>query len=351
MLRLAASKGLRLEQALPGSFSATFGGSEANVAASLTQFGTQAHYVTALPPGPLTKAFSRELRGLGARVTVCEVPDSRFGIYFVEHGSGPRAGSVIYDRSGSGVAMADFDVYPFEELFESSKALHISGITPSISRTACKTTLRVVQAAKERGLFVSCDLNYRAKLWRWDDEMRCVELAREWMPQIVQHADLLAGNENDFSDALGIFSGHASNVAGGLNVDDYEKVAKKAAQIFPNLKFVASSLRGSFSAELNYWGGMLYDAQKDRAHFAPITSGKYDPYELHITDRFGAGDSFVGGLLHALFSDNLCAPEQAIQFAVAASALKHTIHGDYNRVSCDEVIDLMNGNKAGRVQR
>jgi len=351
MLRLGAPKGCRMEQAMPGALESSFGGSESSVAASLARFGTPAHYITALPPGPLKDAFEHELRGLGARVTVRETPGKRFGLYFIEHGAGPRGGTVTYDRAGSGVAETLFADYQFDEVLGNAAALHISGITPAISRTACETTLQLVEAARKRGLYISCDLNYRAKLWNWDEHKSGVDLAREWMPQIVKHLDLLIGNESDFSDMLNLTSEDSAPEAGVVHADGYLQVAKQAAAMFPRLKTIASSLRESRSADVNFWGGMLYDVAKDQVHFAPLGDGIYQPYELQITDRFGAGDAFAGGLIHALFSEDLCDPENALQFAVAASALKHTIHGDYNRISRDEVIRLMQGNLSGRVQR
>ena len=258
---------------------------------------------------------------------------------------------MIYDRSGSGVAETPFTGYQFDELLESASALHISGITPAISLTACETVIDLVRAAKENGLFVSCDLNFRAKLWNWDASKTARELARIWMPQIVRHVDLLIGNESDFEDMLNIVPENSSPDAGMLDVSGYQQAARQACALFPGLKFIASSLRESISADVNRWGGLLYDHAADRISLAPIHEGRYSPYELQITDRFGAGDAFAGGLLHALLSDDLCAPDDAIRFAAAAGALKHTVYGDYNRVSRDEVLRLMQGNQSGRVQR
>lgn len=351
MLRLGAPKGTRLEQVLPGKMEATFGGSEVNVAASLARYGTPVKYVTALPPGPLTDAFKAELRGLGVDVLARETPDCRFGLYFVEHGAGPRGGAVYYDRAGSGVAETRFADYAFDELLAKAKALHISGITPALSRTACETTISLAKTAREKGLFVSCDLNYRAKLWRWEEEKNSRELAREWMPKIIENVDLLIGNESDFSDCLGLSAGNSTPESGVIDGSEYEQVAREAVALYPSLKYIATSLRESESADINHWGGMLFDVEKGELYQAPLQNGEYSPYELQITDRFGAGDSFSAGLLHALFSDDLSSSQDAVQFAVAASALKHTIHGDYNRVSREEVIRLMRGNQTGRVQR
>jgi len=351
MLRLGVPKGYRLEQVLPGTLYASFGGSEANVAALLARFGTAVHYVTALPPGPLTNAFVRELRGLGARVTVRETPGRRFGLYFVEHGVGPRGSSVVYDRDGSGVAESGLDGYEFDGLFTDAEVLHVTGITPALSKTACETVVQAVKMAKKNGIFVSCDLNYRAKLWRWDERKKGVDLARKWMPQIVEHVDLLIGNESDFSDALAIVPKHSVPEVDIIHAPDYEKMAIKASKAFPNLKYIASSLRASTSADINGWGGMLYDVKLQQAYFAPMKNGKYQPYELMVIDRFGAGDSFAGGLIHALFSRDMSESETALAFAVAASALKHTLYGDYNFASREEVMKLMQGDQAGRVQR
>lgn len=351
MLRVAAPKGMRLEQTLPGSLSATFGGSEANVAVSLARFGTEAIYVSAMPLGPFSEAFSRELRGNGIQAEIYQAPNSRFGLYFVEHGSGLRSSVVHYDRSETGVAQTSFDAYCFDSLLERADAVHISGITPAISRMACEATLRLVRLAKKRGLFVSCDLNYRSKLWNWDEQKSPRDLAREWMPQIVEHVDLLVGNESDFSDMLEIEAGRSNPCEGKINPEDYASIARVAAEKYSGFRWVASSLRESLSADVNRWGGLLFDVKENALHLAPLKNGEYVPYELQITDRFGAGDAFAGGLLHALLSDDLSSPGDAIRFAVAAGALKHSVYGDYNQVSKNEVIQLMQGDQSGRVKR
>lgn len=351
MLRLTAPAGNRLEQAVPGALQATFGGSEANVAVSLARLGTPVTYVTALPNNPMVDAFANQLRGLGVEVHVCRMDDCRLGIYYVEQGSNLRGAAVYYDRDWSGVSQADFEIYPFEKHLENASGFHISGITPALSKSAYETTLRAAKLARQMGVFVSCDLNFRSKLWRWKDGLEPRLLARECMEDIVKHVDLLVGNESDFKDCLGVDMKASNPELGELHVEDYRNVVMQVAQSHPNLKYISSSLRQSVSADVNSWGGMLYDCAEGCSYFAPMKGDTFNPYELtDIVDRFGAGDSFVGALLHALIGKKL-SRQDALAFAVCASAFKHTISGDFNYISHDEVARLLQQGSAGRVLR
>ncbi|MSR56767.1 MAG: sugar kinase, partial [Planctomycetaceae bacterium] len=230
---------------------------------------------------------------------------------------------------------------------------HITGITPALSATSADAALAAVRAAKQRGMTVSCDLNFRKKLWRWKRGTPPVELARATMRALVAGVDVLIANEEDAEMCLGIHA-HESNVeAGELNLDGYRQVARQIAEQFPNVAQVAITLRESYSASHNNWGALLYDAKSQLARFAPTDGeGKYAPYEIrNIVDRVGAGDSFAGGLIFALNTPELCEPSLAIRYAVAASCLKHSIKGDFNYASRSEIEALMLGGGSGRVQR
>jgi len=354
MARIAPPAQLRWRQALPGSVNVTWGGGEANVCASLALFGRPARYLTALPRTPIAEAVVATLAGLGVDTgRVLWRKEGRLGLYFVEGGANQRGSTVIYDRSESAISLAGPDEYDFAAALAGIKWLHVTGITPAISEAACRSNLALVQQAKAAGVAVSCDLNFRKKLWTWRKGTPAKALARECMGQLLPHVDLVIANEEDAADVLDIHAEGTDVATGRINATAYTRVAEQIVERFSKVSRVAITLRQSISANHNDWGAMLFDATARQAHFAPLdASGSYQPYEIRdIVDRVGAGDSFAAGLLYALNSSDFAAPAQAIAFAVAASCLKHSIQGDFNYITRDEVAALVAGNASGRVQR
>ncbi|MFA6716927.1 MAG: sugar kinase [Victivallales bacterium] len=354
MLRLCPPGFKRFRQVLPGTLEATFGGGEANVCASLALFGNEAVYLTALPDNALAESFLAQMRGLGvdvSKVTLRE--DTRMGVYFVETGANQRASNVIYDRAYSAVAMAGPEAYDFDNALDGVGHVHITGITPSLSEAAFQATLELVKRAKALGAKVSCDLNYRKKLWNWHELMKKNELAEYCMAQLVPYVDLVIANEEDAADVFGIKAEHAELTKGRIDAAAYVSVARQLIERFSNVSQVAITLRESISASHNNWGAMLFDRAAGEAYFAPLDpDGDYAPYEIRdIVDRVGGGDSFGAGLIHALYSADCSAPRDAIRFAVAASCLKHSVPGDFNYVSRNEALALMRGDASGRVKR
>jgi len=315
------------------AFEATFGGGEANVAVSLANFGMDASFVTVLPDNDIADACLRELRGFGVDVSSVVRKGGRIGIYYLEAGAVQRASKVIYDRAGSAIACAKPGDIDWERALRGAAWLHITGITPAIGEGAAALSIEAVKAAKVLGLEVSCDLNYRKNLWKYGKR------ADEVMPEIVRLTDTIVANEEDFEKALGIRAG--SDVEGGkLDAEQYREVARLAMAAYPNVKRVAITLRESRSASHNDWSACLYDGSFHVSRRYSIT---------HIVDRVGGGDSFSAGLIYGL--NAYPGAQEALEFAVAASCLKHTIGGDYNRVTVREVESLMKGSGSGRVQR
>lgn len=354
MLRLAPEDFLRVRQVIPGRLEATFGGGELNVAVSIAFQGGAAAYMTAVPDNPITDALVQEMRKLGVDDDlIVRRNEGRFGIYYVETGANQRGGAVTYDREGSAIARSPAEVYPWDKAFADANWLHITGITPAISETAATAGLHAVRKAKERGLTVSCDLNFRKKLWNWKPGVKPVELARQTMRTMMPFIDVVIANEEDADLALGIRAANSDVEAGHLNVAGYEDVARQIVSQFPNVKKVAITLRESHSASHNDWGALLYDADTKTAWTAPNSArGEYEPYEIrNIVDRVGAGDSFAGGLIFALTTPELSQPQTAVHYAVAASCLKHSIKGDFNYSPRSEIEALMKGGGSGRVQR
>ncbi|MDD3883156.1 MAG: sugar kinase [Eubacteriales bacterium] len=318
------------------SLEATFGGGEANVAVSLANYGMDAAFVTVLPKNDIATACLRELRGFGVDVSNVVRKDGRMGIYYLETGAVQRPSKVIYDRAGSAIAEAHTGDIDWSKAFDGASWFHITGITPAVSEGAAELSLEAVKKAKELGLHVSCDLNYRKNLWKYGKS------AQEVMTELVKYVDTVIANEEDFQMSLGLKAESQSAVeAGELNVKQYQAIAKLAMEKYPNIKRVAITLRESKSASHNDWSACLYNG-KDF-----FLSRKYQI--THIVDRVGGGDSFGGGLIYGL--NNYEDEKTALEFAVAASCLKHTIPGDYNRVSVSEVESLMKGSGSGRVQR
>jgi 2-dehydro-3-deoxygluconokinase len=354
MARIAPPGHLRWRQALPGSVNVTWGGGEANVCASLALFGGRARFLTALPRTPIAESIVATLRGLGVDTDhILWRKDGRLGLYFVEAGANQRGSSVIYDRDHSAVSLAGREEYDFNAALADATWLHVTGITPAISEAACRANLALVRLAKERKLTVSCDLNFRKKLWNWRPGTTAKALAGECMTEVLEHVDVVIANEEDAADVLGIHAEGTDVSAGKIDATAYQSVAEQIVQCCPRVSRVAITLRESVSADHNNWGAMLYDAASKSSSFAPLNDrGEYQPYEIRdIVDRVGGGDSFAAGLIHALCSGQWNQPPQAIAFATAASCLKHSIQGDFNYVTENEVLALMGGNASGRVQR
>ena len=312
---------------------ATFGGGEANVAVSLANYGMDAAFVTALPNNAIGEACLRDVRSFGVDVSGIKMVDGRMGIYFLETGSNQRPSKVVYDRADSCIAKAPVDLFNWKEIFDGATWFHITGITPAISQSAADLSMAAVKAAKEMGLTVSCDLNYRKNLWKYGKE------AKEVMSELTRYVDVAIANEEDFQKSLGI-SAKSDVESGELDRDVYKTIAQTAMNLYPNLKKVAITLRESKSADTNYWAACIYDGNEF------YVSRKYAITD--IVDRVGGGDSFGGGI----YGLNTYATQaEALEFAVAASCLKHTISGDFNRVTVKEVESLMKGSGSGRVER
>jgi 2-dehydro-3-deoxygluconokinase len=354
MLRLAPEDFLRLPQSIPGRLEATFGGGELNVAVSIAYQGGRSAFLTSSPDNVITASLVQELRKLGVDDDlVIRSPRGRFGIYFVETGANQRGGTVTYDRQGSAIALHPAAEYDWDRAFRDAAWFHVTGITPAISSHAAEAALAAVREARRRGVTVSCDLNFRKKLWRWKPGTSPVELARQTMRELMTSVDVVIANEEDAELALGIRAAETNVEAGELSLSGFEEVARQVVAQFPQIRIVAITLRQSFSASHNNWGGLLHDASTGEMHFAPRDgAGAYRPYEIrNIVDRVGAGDSFAGALIFALTSPELSRPDTALQYAVAASCLKHSIKGDFNYSTREEIEALMKGSGSGRVQR
>jgi 2-dehydro-3-deoxygluconokinase len=352
MCRLASPANLRLRQTR--ELEVTYAGAEASVAASICNFGGAARYVTALPKHALAEATMDSVRAVGIDTRfILRTDEGRLGLYFLETGANQRPSNVIYDRADSAVAITPADQYDWDAIFDGAQWLHLSGITPALSKTAAEATLTAAQQAKAAGCRVSIDLNFRGKLWKWDASKTARELAQETMRGILPFIDVVIANEEDCHDVLGIQAGATDVHSGALDTERYPDVARQVVQQFPNIGKVAITLRESLSATHNNWGAMLYDAGSDQPYFAPLDAdGNYRPYEIkNIVDRVGGGDSFAGGLIFALITPGLADPQTAVSYAVAASCLKHSIKGDFNYSTRSEVEALMSGSASGRVVR
>jgi 2-dehydro-3-deoxygluconokinase len=354
MGRLNPEGFLRFTQVCPGSLNLTFGGAEANVAVSVSVLGGSTRFITALPKHAVAEACIREMRGLGVDCEhILRTDTGRLGLYFVETGANQRPSRVIYDREGSAVSLTTADQYNWQTIFADAGWLHISGITPALSRIAADSTLEAVRQASERGVRVSCDLNFRKALWRWDDSLSPKELAQKTMSSILPYVDVVIANEEDASDVLGIEAGHTDVEAGDLLIDKYPDVAAAIVEQFSNVSKVAITLRESHSATHNDWGAMLYDASTKSACFAPQKNGVYTPYQIRaIVDRVGGGDAFAAGLTYASNYAEFADDDQAVlAFAVASSCLAHSNKGDFNHATFQEVENLAGGSASGRVIR
>ena len=330
MLRLAPNGYYRFFQ--NDQLQATFGGGEANVAASLANFGLDAVYVTKLPKHAIGQAAVDSLRHFGVDTSKIVRGGDRVGIYYLEKGASQRGSVCIYDRAHSAIQEAKREDFDWNAIFEGADWFHFTGITPALGPNLVDICLDACKAAKARGVKISCDLNYRGKLWTR-------EQAKEAMTKLCEYVDVCISNEEDAKDVFGIEAENTDIYGGRLNKEGYQSVARQLAEKF-GFEKVAITLRTSLSASDNDWAGMLFDG-KD-CYFSK-------EYHLHIVDRVGGGDSFGGGLIYALLSGK--EPQAAIEFAVAASALKHSIEGDFNRVNVAEVEKLAGGDGSGRVQR
>lgn len=332
MLRLASPTHERFFQS--PMLEATFGGGEANVAVSLANYGLDAGFVSALPANDIGNAAIGELRRFGVDTSFVRRSGSRVGIYFLETGSNQRPSKVIYDRAHSSICEAAPGDFDWPAIFSGAKWFHITGITPALSQNAADLSIEACSTAKKMGLTVSCDFNYRGKLWKYGKS------APEVMRELVRHVDVGIANEEDCQKSLGIES-DVDVKSGELDTAKYEDLTAKVLDTFPDMSVIAVTLRESRSADVNGWSACLRDAGGFRL------SRSYEITDM--VDRVGGGDSFASGLIFGLnaYEDR----QQSLEFAVAASCLKHTIHGDFNRVSVAEVKNLMGGDASGRVQR
>ncbi|MBO5039693.1 MAG: sugar kinase [Clostridia bacterium] len=330
MLRLAPENYLRFLQA--EKYQATFGGAEANVAVSLANYGINAQFVTKLPTHEIGQSVVNSLRKFGVDTSKIVRGGERVGIYYCEKGASQRPSKVIYDRAYSAIAMAKKEDFDWDSILDGAEWFHFTGITPALSDDMAEITLEACKAARAKGITVSCDLNFRKKLWS-------KEKAGQVMGEICKFVDVCIANEEDAKDVFGIEADGSDITGGKLDRDGYISVAKKLTDRF-GFKAVAITLRESKSANDNDWSGMLYT--EGQAYFSK-------KYSIHIVDRVGGGDSFGGGLIYSMM--NGAEPQAAIEFAIAASCLKHSIEGDYNLVSVAEVMTLAGGDASGRVQR
>lgn len=332
MLRLKSPGAERLFQS--PVLEATLGGGEANVAVSLANFGLDAAFATVLPDNDIADACIGELRRFNVDTSLIARGAGRVGIYFLESGANQRASKVIYDRAGSAIAIAEPGTIDWKNAFDGATWFHITGITPALSASAAELSMEAVKTAKDMGITVSCDFNYRGKLWKYGRS------AIEVMSGLVRHVDIGIANEEDCQKSLGIEL-DIEVEQGKLDKSGYEVLASKVLDRFPNLKMIAITLRESKSADHNGWSACLHDRKEFHV------SRHYDITD--IVDRVGGGDSFAAGLIYGLMTE--MGNQEALEFAVAASCLKHSIMGDFNRVSVSEAEKLAGGDVSGRVQR
>ena len=330
MLRLSPELYTRFVQY--EKFSCTYAGAEANVAVSLANYGENVAFVSKLPAHEIGQAAVNSLRKFGVDTSWIVRGGERVGVYYCEKGASQRPSKVIYDRANSAISTASADDFDWDEIFTDTKWFHFTGITPALSDSMAKICLTALQKAKEKNITVCCDLNFRKKLWS-------KEKAGQVMGELCKYVDYCIANEEDAKDVFGIEAENSDITGGKLDRNGYISVAKKLTEKF-GFKGVAITLRESKSANDNDWSGMLYT--ENQAYFSK-------KYSIHIVDRVGGGDSFGGGLIYSLV--NHYAPQRAIEFAVAASCLKHSIEGDFNLITKQEVENLAGGDASGRVQR
>ena len=330
MLRLSTPDFKRFVQA--DTFDVTYGGGEANVAAALCNYGLNGTFVSKVPANPIGQSAINHLRRYGVDTQYVARGGDRLGIYFLETGASMRASQVVYDRAGASIADVDASEFDFDKIFEGADWFHTTGITPALSDKAAALTEAALKAAKAKGITTSIDLNYRKKLWS-------KEKAQKIMSELCQFVDVCIGNEEDAETCLGFKAAHSDITKGELNLDGYKDVFNQMQAKF-NFKFIASSLRESYSASDNGWSALVYDGKA--FHHTK-------KYNVRIIDRVGSGDSFASGLIYGLVTG--MSTVDAAEFGVAASALKHTIPGDLNHATLSDVKELMKGDGSGRVQR
>ena len=334
MLRLATPQNLRFSQST--DFVATFGGGEANAAVSLANYGIPVDFVSRIPKNDIGEACIMNLKKYSVGTDNILRGGERLGIYFLEKGSVSRGSKVVYDRAYSSISQVEKGMINWDNVFENANWFHWTGITPAISQGAADICLEAIRKANEKKITVSCDLNYRKKLWKYG------KTAKEVMSELVKGCDIILGNEEDAEMSLGIKAEGVDVTSGNLDTEAYLSVSKRIMEQFPKAKKVITTLRTSISADHNRWSGLLYNGREF------LKSPTYDI--THIVDRVGGGDSFMGGLIYGLLTyknDD----KKALNFAVAASCLKHTIYGDFNLVTVEEVEKLMSGDASGRVSR
>lgn len=332
MLRLSPDGYYKLFQ--KPELNTSFCGAEANVAVALSNFGDEAEFVTALPDNDIGRSACRELMRYGVKTDNIVYTGDRLGIFFAEKGASQRPSKVIYDRKNSAIALAEPSSFDWEKIFDGADWFHITGITPALSDSLAKISVDAVKAAKKAGLTVSCDINYRSKLWS-------AQKARPVMTEIMKYVDVCIGNEEDAEIVFGIKAGATDVTKGQLDTDGYKKSLQTVAETF-GCKIVAYSQRKSYSASDNGWSGIIYDDEKKQVY----TSVQYD---IRITDRIGGGDAFASGLIYALH--NNISPANAIETAAAAGCLDQTLEGDFCLFGINDVLDLAGGNSSGRVKR
>jgi 2-dehydro-3-deoxygluconokinase len=334
MLRLSPPNQLRFGQAR--TFDVTYGGGESNVAVSLANYGLETEHITRLPQNDMGESCLQYLRQYGVGTGYILRGGNRLGIYFLENGAVMRGSQVIYDRADSSFATISPSMFDWKTIFGDAAWFHWTGITPAVSAGAAAVCLEAVKTARKMGITISCDLNYRAKLWKWG------KTAPEVMEELVSYCDVAIGNEEDAEKVFGIQAPETNITQGKVTAEKYQFVCEALANKFEKLKTIAITLRSSISASHNTWSATLW--QSGRIYSGPI-------YDItHIVDRVGSGDSFMGGLIYGLMT-HPSDPQRALNFAIAASALKHTIFGDFNLVSVSEVEKLMKGDGSGRVSR
>jgi len=333
MLRLATPEYLRFHQSQ--NLISTFGGGEANVAVSLANFGMPVEFVTRMPKNDIAKWCEMVLRQYNVGLNHFIYGGDRLGIYFLETGAVNRSSKVVYDRQGSAIADIQKGMVDWDKVFADAQWFHWTGITPALSEGAATACLEAVEIASKKGITISCDLNFRKNLWNWGKK------AQEVMPELVKYSDVILGNEEDAEKVFGIKPENSNILKGEVDALEYGSVAKQLHSRFPKAKNTIITLRGSINANHNTWSGILFDG--DNLFVAP-------EYQItHIVDRVGGGDSFMAGIIYGLL--NYTDKQKVINFATAASALKHTIYGDFNSISVEEAEKLMEGDGSGRVSR
>jgi len=330
MLRLSTPQYQRFVQS--NSFEVNYGGGEANVAVSLANFGLEVDFITKLPVNDIGDAALNSLRRFGVSTDKIARGGERLGIYFLETGASMRPSKVIYDRKDAAISSASPSDFDFDAIFKDADWFHFTGITPALSEESAHLTLCALEAAKRHGVTVSVDLNYRKKLWT-------PEKAQAVMTDLMQYVDVCIGNEEDAEKVLGFKPAGSDVASGNLEVEGYKQIFKEMQARF-GFKYVVTTLRKSYSASDNDWSALIYDGE---------TFYHSKAYNIRIVDRVGGGDAFAAGLIYGLCTGKTM--QDSLEFAVAASALKHTIPGDFNHVSIEEVMTLANGDASGRVQR